>query len=299
MCSSDLRERIIGALGGLVFLIAATAFLNIINPQLTTLKVGDFDEVSAYTESTNNSSEYGGAVTDADNTTGTSTGTGGGTGSNNPITTSFNSFPADEVLTENLYDYLFADLPESAFIDLSKVTPSLFVGTGVQSDTPPVNINSSSPAPTATEIAAATQRNNNAKELRCMAMNIYYEAVGESTAGQEMVAHVTWNRVQSGEYPTTVCAVVYQTKPSVQFSWILEPAKKNKVPKNKTKLAEMTAIAHRVMYKGLKPPSPFDKPSVMFYKRTDNKGVSNRSKIWFAKLRQIGAVGAHTFYCAK
>jgi spore germination cell wall hydrolase CwlJ-like protein len=49
-----------------------------------------------------------------------------------------------------------------------------------------------------------------ARNLTCLAMNVYFEARGESLAGQQAVAEVTLNRVASGRYPNTVCAVVFQ-----------------------------------------------------------------------------------------
>lgn len=50
------------------------------------------------------------------------------------------------------------------------------------------------------------------RELSCLALNIYYEARGESIAGMYAVAEVTMNRVMSGRHPETVCGVVYQKK---------------------------------------------------------------------------------------
>lgn len=49
-----------------------------------------------------------------------------------------------------------------------------------------------------------------ARSLICLAMNVYYEARGEPLRGQQAVAEVTLNRVASGRYPDTVCAVVFQ-----------------------------------------------------------------------------------------
>jgi len=49
-----------------------------------------------------------------------------------------------------------------------------------------------------------------ARALTCLAMNVYFEARGESLAGQQAVAEVTLNRVASGRYPDTVCGVVFQ-----------------------------------------------------------------------------------------
>ena len=54
------------------------------------------------------------------------------------------------------------------------------------------------------------------RELTCLALNIYYESRGESTAGQYAVAEVTMNRVASEHYPDSVCDVVYQKN----WDWI-------------------------------------------------------------------------------
>ena len=53
-------------------------------------------------------------------------------------------------------------------------------------------------------------------DLLCMAKNIYFEARGESEAGQFMVGFVTMNRVRDSRWPDTVCKVVYQDN---QFEW--------------------------------------------------------------------------------
>lgn len=51
-----------------------------------------------------------------------------------------------------------------------------------------------------------------ARELRCLAENIYYEARGESLDGQYAVAEVTMNRVRSPLYAKTICEVVFDTR---------------------------------------------------------------------------------------
>ncbi len=53
-------------------------------------------------------------------------------------------------------------------------------------------------------------------ELRCLALNIYHEARGESISGQKAIASVIMNRVRSQRYPDSICEVVWQPK---QFSW--------------------------------------------------------------------------------
>lgn len=53
-------------------------------------------------------------------------------------------------------------------------------------------------------------------DLECLAANIYHEARGESTLGQELVAQVTVNRIRSRYYLNTACDVVREDR---QFSW--------------------------------------------------------------------------------
>jgi hypothetical protein len=49
-----------------------------------------------------------------------------------------------------------------------------------------------------------------AKEEKCLADAVYFEARGEPLRGQMAVAQVVMNRVFSGFYPNSVCGVVYQ-----------------------------------------------------------------------------------------
>ncbi len=51
-----------------------------------------------------------------------------------------------------------------------------------------------------------------AREIHCLALNIYHEARGEPDKGKYAVASVTLNRVASGRYPNTVCDVVFQKR---------------------------------------------------------------------------------------
>ncbi|WP_366857280.1 cell wall hydrolase [Novosphingobium sp.] len=54
-------------------------------------------------------------------------------------------------------------------------------------------------------------------ELNCLAGAVYFEAKGESLAGQLAVGRVIVARTRSGRFPTSYCGVVYQ--PS-QFSFV-------------------------------------------------------------------------------
>jgi len=61
-----------------------------------------------------------------------------------------------------------------------------------------------------------SEQKRTAKELRCLALNVYFEARGEKAEGQLAVALVTMNRMKSRHYPDSVCGVVWQKR---QFSW--------------------------------------------------------------------------------
>lgn len=75
---------------------------------------------------------------------------------------------------------------------------------------------------TATEKQVAASYN---KQVECLAKNIYYESAGETYEGKLAVAQVTLNRVKSGQFPSDICAVVYQKTTDAnlrtvcQFSW--------------------------------------------------------------------------------
>lgn len=69
------------------------------------------------------------------------------------------------------------------------------------------------------ELHARRERERHAKNVDCLARNVYFEARGEPVAGQYAVAEVTMNRRGWGPFRKSVCDVVYE--PSA-FSWTLE-----------------------------------------------------------------------------
>lgn len=57
-------------------------------------------------------------------------------------------------------------------------------------------------------------------EFQCLATAIYFEARGENLAGQAAVAEVILNRVESPQFPRTICGVVNQSNgQGCQFSY--------------------------------------------------------------------------------
>jgi len=77
-------------------------------------------------------------------------------------------------------------------------------------------------------------------DIICLAKNIYFEASNQSYIGQQAVAWVTLNRVHSGDYPNTICGVVFQYK---QFSWTIDGKHRNPRSVKKFSVALAAAIS--------------------------------------------------------
>ena len=67
-----------------------------------------------------------------------------------------------------------------------------------------------------------------AKDVKCLATAIFHEANAESVKGQIAVANVIMNRVESKDFPNSVCGVISQKS---QFSWYGKTKKKIKKQK--------------------------------------------------------------------
>jgi spore germination cell wall hydrolase CwlJ-like protein len=113
-------------------------------------------------------------------------------------------------------------------------------------------------------------------ELRCMELNLYHEARGESKSGMLAVGHVTLNRVKDKRFPNTICAVVYQRH---QFSWVSKHSNKNNVvPKN----------IRNISYKLLTTDEYKDTSKGSLYFHNRSVGPFNR--------KQTVTIGRHIFY---
>jgi spore germination cell wall hydrolase CwlJ-like protein len=73
--------------------------------------------------------------------------------------------------------------------------------------------------------AALLAGENGARERKCLAEAVYFEARSEPEEGQAAVAQVVLNRATSGLYPASICGVVYQNRThykACQFSFACE-----------------------------------------------------------------------------
>lgn len=131
-----------------------------------------------------------------------------------------------------------------------------------------------------------------ARQLGCLARNVYYEANGESMLGQMAVAQVTLNRVKSGKFPNDICAVVAQSTKVAedtrvcQFSWYCDPKKNKQKVISKTHPSYIAAKrvlidGHRVDRMG---------HDVYFFRRHDVHMNPN----WPSKV--VAKIGNHIFY---
>lgn len=134
------------------------------------------------------------------------------------------------------------------------------------------------------------------KQLKCLAMNIFYEAGYESIKGQAAVARVVMNRIASG-FGKNPCAVVYQATyvdklvddemqkvKLCQFSWVCEG--KGDPNKNTARYKQAEQVAYDVLaydaYSEILP-----KSALFFH----NLQVD---PLW--PYKQVAKIGNHIFY---
>jgi N-acetylmuramoyl-L-alanine amidase len=126
---------------------------------------------------------------------------------------------------------------------------------------------------------AAAARDFDTRSIECLALNVYYEARGESLAGQYAVAEVTMNRKSALGFPKTLCEVVYQAG---AFSWTGEKVDQ---PagfewQRAVKVAEDTYYRRRAP--GLQ--------GALYYHATYTRPA------WAKERERVARIGRHVFY---
>ena len=127
------------------------------------------------------------------------------------------------------------------------------------------------------------------KQLDCLTRNIYWEAASEPFEGKVGVAQVTLNRVESGKFAGSVCAVVYQKnvfyeKVVCQFSWFCESGHTAKTI-HKPLWNESEEVAKKVLLEGFRLPGLKD--ALYYHADYVNPG-------W--KKPKLEKIGHHIFY---
>jgi spore germination cell wall hydrolase CwlJ-like protein len=124
-------------------------------------------------------------------------------------------------------------------------------------------------------------------ELRCLALNIYHEARSESKTGQEAIAAVTLNRVESTSFPNSVCKVVKQggqKRNRCQFSWFCDGRSDH--PTERSAWRRALDISRESLLGVLDDPTN----GATFY-HTNKVRPS-----WTRKLHRTARIGDHIFY---
>ena len=122
------------------------------------------------------------------------------------------------------------------------------------------------------------------EEQNCVATAVYFESQGEPLEGQLAVAQVVLNRAASGQYPTSLCAVVKQ---KAQFSFV-RAGRFPRVDTNCDGWRKAQAIA-RIASKKLASTLP---TSVLWYH------ANYVAPSWRLNLKKVDKIGAHIFYRA-
>jgi spore germination cell wall hydrolase CwlJ-like protein len=137
------------------------------------------------------------------------------------------------------------------------------------------------------ELSKDTQR-----QVTCLAENIYFEARSENLIGKAAVAFVTLNRVVSGNFPNTICGVVYQKIRGVcQFSWYCDSniTKKKLTIYRSSLYNDIRSLAMEIiLYYHLL--DDITKGATYFHNTKVNPG-------W--KLQKTNQIGNHVFYRSK
>jgi len=128
---------------------------------------------------------------------------------------------------------------------------------------------------------------DSARDLDCLADAVYYEARGETPAGQAAVAQVVLNRVRHPAFPKSVCGVVFQGAQggaSCQFSFACDGSmSRSREPTAWRRSREVAAHAL----------SGFVMPGVGNATHFHVVGLDPR---WGPRLLRVAQIGLHVFY---
>ncbi|MDX2221615.1 MAG: cell wall hydrolase [Rhodospirillaceae bacterium] len=127
-------------------------------------------------------------------------------------------------------------------------------------------------------------------ELICLALNDYWEARSEITAGRVAVAHVVLNRAMDSRFPSNLCDVVKQTRTGqlhrCQFSWYCDG--KTDRPYSPTAWRDSLKIAAAVLQKDSSMVDPTD--GALWYH------ADFIQPDWALGYESTTVIGTHVFY---
>ena len=142
-------------------------------------------------------------------------------------------------------------------------------------------------------------------EVKCLAQNIYFEARDQTIKGQIAVALVTINRVESRQFPNSICKVIHQAsrysngklkKHKCHFSWYCDGL--SDIPRDRIAWKVSKTIARAML----------GKPGVHikhFGQKWNMKDFLNGAKYyhridvnpyWNRKMLKVVTIGDHIFW---
>ncbi len=124
------------------------------------------------------------------------------------------------------------------------------------------------------------------RDLECLAQAVYYEARGETPAGQAAVAQVVLNRVRHPAFPKSVCAVVFQGAhgSGCQFSFACDGAAHHPLESLAWRRAEKVAA------------KALDGEVMTEVGNATHFHVNGLSAGWGSNLLKVAQIGSHVFY---
>jgi len=123
------------------------------------------------------------------------------------------------------------------------------------------------------------------RDIECLTQAVYYEARGETPAGQRAVAQVVLNRTRHSAYPNTVCAVVFQrTSTTCQFSFACDGSANRPVDLRAWRRAEQVAA------------KALDGAVMAEVGNATHFHVARISPSWSSQLHRVNQIGSHIFY---
>ncbi|KKB08376.1 hypothetical protein VE26_15935 [Devosia chinhatensis] len=130
-------------------------------------------------------------------------------------------------------------------------------------------------------------------ERDCLAQAIYHEARGESAEGQLAVANVIVNRARSGEFPDSLCGVIYQNANKglyrCQFTFACDG--RDNTPGERRAWAKSKDLAREVYAEFAQGKDIGVLPGSALYYHTTAVAPS-----WSHTFSRVAAVDSHIFY---
>jgi len=138
-------------------------------------------------------------------------------------------------------------------------------------------------------VASGCDPNDPSDQIFALAQNMYFEARGDGhnpeqrMHAMQMVGEVTLNRVESVNYPDTICEVVFQRH---QFSWT---SRRDKTPHETNSWLAAVTIAERLVSGDI---DYIDNGATHFV----NPRTVRKMPKWTRRFDEVGRTNSHVFY---